>query len=682
VRGRRTQSARCIGLLLALVGSFPIPAARATHEPLESAGIAVRIADVRPDVLAPGARATAHVRVENRSAEAIRIEALRLFLLDPEGTAPREVASLEADADSEAALEAVAPHAHRLLAIPFRVPPRMVSADGRRYSLVAVVRARSARDSHTLFSAAREVSVARLRMRDLTVSPTVLPDCVGATSVWFELDILNATFDPVDDAELQYELRERDTLVASGRLRLGRIAPGERRRVRPLEPIEVPASALIAGQRLVLELRLHPEGLIERRWLAIGTGADVKVEDIAIAPAGGAPGDPVLPGERATLSFTLVNRGNQMGTSPMLTVRVSAEVNGRAARVEPERISLPNVALAPCGGSVRIGGAHSADDISAGASPFVLFIPEDAEEGEAVVRVVVDRVAEETTTDTDEEPPRASFQIDLPNLRPLDISAAQDILIGQSASVRFRVANVRDHPWDRAPVPAGVRVRAELWQNGRQLAHGEFRTRRQLGAGQSEFPPADFALPVPAQAEEGAALIRLEVDPPTPDRPRGEVRESEETDNTASIPVRLIAPLPDLVVEGARVLAPGDPPTVIRGAPTPLFFLIANRGEGTADRATHEISLAITIALGPIPLQLRAPLHTVETPRLRRNQFVPFLTTITIPPVVQLPGLLFPVPILPGPAEILITADSKKVVPERDEENNTTRLPVTVVVPP
>jgi hypothetical protein len=46
------------------------------------------------------------------------------------------------------------------------------------------------------------------------------------------------------------------------------------------------------------------------------------------------------------------------------------------------------------------------------------------------------------------------------------------VLPGQDVSVRFRVANVRDHPQDRAPVPSGVRVRAELIQSGRVLAQG------------------------------------------------------------------------------------------------------------------------------------------------------------------------------------------------------------------
>jgi hypothetical protein len=72
----------------------------------------------------------------------------------------------------------------------------------------------------------------------------------------------------------------------------------------------------------------------------------------------------------------------------------------------------------------------------------------------------------------------------------------------------------------------------------------------------------------------------------------------------------------------------------------------------------------------------------VETPRLGRGRFVPFLVTVRIPPIVQLPGLLLPIPVPPGPAELLITADSKKAVEETDEENNTVRIPVIVIPPP
>ncbi|MCS6816973.1 MAG: hypothetical protein N0A16_06645 [Blastocatellia bacterium] len=617
--------------------------------------------------------------VINERAEDVWIESLQLFLLDPDDSTPHEVASLAAEAASDFAAEPVASRTHRLLTIPFQAPIR-----SGRHHLIAVVHGYSVAGFSTILSEARAITVARLRMHNLKVYPTVLPDCQGATSVQFEVELQNVTFDPVDDVRLLYELRERENnaLVASGRLLLGRIAAGEQRRIRSPELVEIPRSALIPGRRLVFEVRLHPEALTERRLLAIGTGADVKVEDITIVPPGGAPGDPVLPGGTATLGFTLVNRGNQPGTSPSLTVRVIAEANGKRLRVEPETLSLPNVALAPCGGSLRVGATHRSEDVSASLSPPALFIPEDAEEGDAVVRLIVERVSEETTTDTDEEPPCASVHIDLPNLRLLDLSVPQEVLLGQSASVRFRVVNVRDHPQDRAPVPAGVRVRAELWQKGQPLAREEFRTRRSLDAGHAEFPPVDFALRVPAQAEKGPALVRLEVDPPTPERPRGDVRESNEADNIVEIPIRLTTPLPDLVIESARVLAPGDPPTLMIGAPTALFFLIANRGEGAADPATHEISLALTINIGPFPFQLRAPLRTVETPRLGRDRFTPFLTTVQIPRLIQLPGLLLPIPVPPGPAEILITADSKKAVEEKDEGNNTKRLPVILAHSP
>ncbi len=635
----------------------------------------VRIHDIHPTMLAPGERAIARVWLGNDRDEEVWIESLRLVLLSPDGSTDPESTLPEADI----AVETLAPRAHRLLTIPFRAP----SHNGH-YHLVAVVRAHSATLSHTFFSDAGAITVARLRMHNLKVYPTVLPDCQGATSVHFELELLNVTFNPVDDVQLLYELREheRDTLVVSGRISLGRIAAGERRRVRSLEPVEIPTSALIAGRRLVLDFQLQPEALTERRLLVIGTGADVKVEDVTIVPPDRAPGDPVMPGEAAPLGFALVNRGNQQGTSPALTVRVRAEADGKPLHVEPDTISLPNVALAPCGGSLRIGAAQGTEDASANLLPPVLFIPQDAEEGDAVVHLIVERVAEETTTDTDEEPPRASVHIDLPNLRLLDLSVPQEVWLGQSVSVRFRVANVKDHPQDRASVPAGVRVRAELWQKGQRLAQEELRTHRSLGAGQSEWAPIDFALRVPTRAEKGPALVRLEVDPPTPERPRGDVRESNEMDNVIEVPIRLSAPLPDLVVESAHVLAPGTPPTLTIGAPTVLFFLIANRGEGAADPATHEISLAFTITIGPFPLQLRAPLRTVETSRLGRNRFAPFLRMIHIPPVIQLPGLLFPVPVPTGPAEILITADSKETIEETDEENNTARLPVILVSPP
>ena len=530
----------------------------------------VRVHDVHPTLLAPGERAIAQVQLENDWDEEIRIESLQLVLLSPDGSADLESASSEADVSSDLAVETLAPGAHRLLTLPFRAPSR-----SGRHHLVAVVRAHSATRSHILFSAARAITVARLRMHNLKVYPTVLPDCQGATSVQFELELLNVTFNPADDVRLLYELREheRDTLLVSGRMSLGRIAAGERRRVRSLEPVEIPTSALIAGRRLVLDFQLQPEALTERRLLAIGTGADVKVEDIVLVPPDRAPGDPVLPGETATLGFTLVNRGNQQGTSPALTVRVRAEADGKPLHVEPDTISLPNVALAPCGGSLRIGAAQGAEDVSANIPPPVLFIPQDAEEGDALVYLVVERVAEETTTDTDEGPSRASVHVDLPNLRLLDLFVPQEVRLGESASVRFRVANVKDHPQDRAAVPAGVRVRVELWQKGQRLAQEETRTRRPLGAGQSELAPIDFALRVPAQAEKGPALVRLEVDPPTPERPRGDVRESSETDNVIEVPIQLTVPLPDLVVESARVLASGTPPTLTIGAPTALFFL-------------------------------------------------------------------------------------------------------------
>ncbi|GBC82850.1 hypothetical protein HRbin10_01986 [bacterium HR10] len=688
----RDQAARSLGRLAifwALLLNATAPPVSATHEPVvtfgESApiGLRVHLRDLHPRILAPGDLVTARVLLQNDRDEAVQVEALHLLVLSPDAETVLETLSPEAHAPSGIAPEVIAPRGQRLLTRSFRVATSRAPSVGRR-RLAVLAHVRSTHGIFLPLSPAQEVTVARLRMHNLTVFPTVLPDCQGATAIGFELEIQNVTFNPVDDAQLLYELREREsqTLLASGRLRLGRLAAGERRRIRSMEAVEVPTPALIPGRRLVLDFLLQPEALAERRFLVIGAGADVKVEDISIVPPDRASGDPVLPGETATLGFTLVNRGNQQGTSPMLEVRLSARAGETPLRVEPDTIRLPNVALAPCGGSLRIGAAQEASEVPSTLPTPQLFIPPDVEEGEAIVQFNVERTSEEATTDTDEEPPRASFHIDLPNLRLLEVSVPQEVLLGQSVNPRFRIANVRDHPHDRAPAPAGVRVRAELIQNGRQLAQAEFQTRRPMEAGRSEFPPGDFALRVPAQAEEGPALLRLEVDPPTDERPRGDVRESNEADNIVELPIQLKTPLPDLVVEAARFLAPGDPPTLVIGAPTALFFLIANRGEGTADPATHEISLVFTITIGPFPLQLHAPLRTVETPRLGRGRFVPFLVTLSIPPVVQLPGLPLPIPVPPGPAAIRITADSERSVAETDEDNNMIQIPVVLVSPP
>ncbi|GBC78107.1 hypothetical protein HRbin08_01593 [bacterium HR08] len=686
MRDQVARSSSRLAILWALLLNAIAPPASAAHDPVvtfgESApiGLHVHLRDLRPRILAPGELVTARVLLQNDRDEAVEVETLHLLVLSPDEKTVLEILPPEAPAPSEIAPEVIAPRGQRLLTRSFRAVTSRASFVGR-WRLAALARVRSSQGIHLSISPAREITVARLRMHHLTVFPTVLPDCQGATAVGFELEIHNVTFNPVDDAQLLYELRERGSqaLLASGRLQLGRLAAGERWRIRSVEPVAVPTPALIPGRRLVLDFLLQPEALAERRFLVIGTGADVKVEDVSIAPPDQAPGDSILPGETVALGFTLINRGNQQGTSPMLEVRLSARAGETLLRVEPDTIRLPNVALAPCGGSLRIGVTS---EVPSNIPAPQLFIPPEAEEGEAIVQFHVGRTAEEATTDTDEEPPRASFHIDLPNLRLLDASVPPEILLGQSASLRFRVANVRDHPHDRAPAPAGVRVRAELIQKGRQLAQAEFRTRRPLEAGRSELPPGDFALRVPAQAEEGPALVRLEVDPPTEERPRGDVRESNEADNTVELPIQLKTPLPDLVVEAARLLAPGDPPTLVIGAPTALFFLIANRGEGAADPATHEITLAFTITIGPFPLQLHAPLRTVETPRLGRGRFTPFLVTLSVPPVVQLPGLLLPIPIPPGPAMLRITADSRRSVEETNEDNNTTQIPVVLVPPP
>jgi hypothetical protein len=667
-----------LGLLLG-VGVHPAGALHTSREGSLPNGIFLQLHDLHPVVLAPGDLATVRVLLSNDGNEEVMVESFQLLLLHRHADIVLESFSPEV---SDALPEIVAPRSRRWRTLTFSVASSDASSLIGRRRLAVAARLHSARGSHTLVSAAAEITITRLRMQNLTLSSTVLPDCHGATAFSFELEILNMTFEPVDHAELLYELRERDVLLASGRLRLGRIIAGERRHVRSLEPVEIPTSALVPGRRLELNIVLQPDALSERRLLVIGTGADLKVEDVVLTPPDRTRGDSILPGETAALGFTLINRGNQQGTSSALTVRVSAEADGRSLRVEPETIPLSNIALPPCGGRLRIGIAREPGDTRSDAPTPSVAIPEDVEEGDAIVRIAVDRVVEEAATDTDDEPSPVIFHIDLPNLRLLDVSVPQQVLSGQDVSVRFRVANVRDHPQDRAPVPSGVRVRAELIQSGRVLAQGEFRTRRPLGAGEFESPPGDFALRVPASAQEGPALVRVEVDPPTEERPRGDVRESNDADNVVEIPIRIVPPRPDFVVEAARVLAPGDPPALTIGAPTVLFFLVANRGEGAADPATHEISLALTITLGPFPFRLRAPLQTVETPRLGRGRFVPFLVTVRIPPIVQLPGLLLPIPVPPGPAELLITADSKKAVEETDEENNTVRIPVIVIPPP
>jgi len=677
--------AQCSVLLLGLflrAAAHPAGAPCAPHGEWPPLGIRLQLHDLHPSVLTPGDLATVRVLLSNDGDEEVTVEFFRLLLLHRSADIILKSLSPDMLDSLSTASETLIPQSRRLRTLTFRVASSDASSLIGRQRLAVVARLRSARGSHTLVSAATEITIARLRMHNLKLSSTVLPDCHGATSVSFELDILNMTFEPVDHAELLYELRERDALLASGRLRLGRIIPGERRHVRVPEPVEIPTSALVPGRRLELRVVLQPDAISERRLLVIGTGADLKVEDVTLTSPDRTPRDSVLPGETVALGFTLINRGNQQGTSPMLTVRVSAEANGRSLRVEPDAIRLSSVALPPCGGHLRIGFAREPGDVLSDAPTPSIVIPEDVEEGDAIVRIAADRVVEEEATDTDEEPFRASFHIDLPNLRLLDISVPQQVLLGQNVSVRFRIANVRDHPQDRAPAPAGVRVRAELIQSGRSLAQREFRTRRPLGAGEFESPPGDFALRASAQAQAGQALVRLEVDPPTEERPRGDVRESNETDNIVEIPIRVVPPRPDFVVEAARVLAPGDPPTLTIGAPTAIFFLIVNRGEGAADPATHEISLARTITIGPFPLQLRVLLQTVETPRLGRGRFVPVFAAPRIPPIVQLPGLLLPIPIPPGPAELLITADSKEIIEETDEENNTVRIPVILIPPP
>ncbi len=668
-RKRSRKYLGCAGLLLALPVSV-------TMESSSREKARVPLLEVHPQILSPGDLATARVLVRNHGDDALQIESLRIFLLGPEETEPPEPGPLENAELLSLGLpiwealprETIAPRAHRLLRFLFRIPEAPPRA-GRHFAL-AVMRLRSAHRSYQLRSTAQEVTIARLRMRNLKVFPTVLPDCQGMASVRFELEILNETFDPVDDAQLAYELRDRDTLWVSGRMPLGRISPGERRMIRLPEPLQVPTSALVVGHVLELQLQLHPEGLTERRLLRIGAGADVKVEDIVLTP------DPALPAETVALGFTLVNRGNVLGTSPALQVRVRAQAAGKPLPVTPEAIRLENVTLAPCGGGVQIGGEESA------WPSFTLSIPADQEEGDASVWITVDRVSEETETDTDVEPTRAEFHIDLPNVRLRDPFVPQEVLLGQSVSVRFRVANVRDHPQDRAPVPAGVSVRAELWQAGRQLTYNEFRTRRSLAAGQSEIPPVDFALRVPPEAQAGQALIRLIADPPTPELLRGAVRESDETDNVLEISIRLTTPLPDLTASGLRVLAPGDPPVVTLGAPTPVFFLLSNQGSGAAGPATHEIALAVTIQVGPFPFQIRAPVKTIESSRLEPGRVVPFLTTVHIPTSIRLPGLLLPIPVPPGPALLTLTIDSENVLQETNEENNVVSTPVLLVAPP
>ncbi|MEO0250560.1 MAG: hypothetical protein ABIN58_13765, partial [candidate division WOR-3 bacterium] len=162
---------------------------------------------------------------------------------------------------------------------------------------------------------------------------------------------------------------------------------------------------------------------------------------------------------------------------------------------------------------------------------------------------------------------------------------------------------------------------------------------------------------------------------------RGEIRESDERDNVVEVPLKIVGPLPDLTIPLLNIIAPGDPPTVAIGTSVPIFFLIFNQGIGRADPATYEIALSFTITVGPLPIQLKASLFREKTGTISPGRSIPVLKAIQIPPTISVPGLFLPIPVPPGPAEIIVTADSEKTNQELDEDNNTASAPLLLVPP-
>jgi subtilase family serine protease len=213
------------------------------------------------------------------------------------------------------------------------------------------------------------------------------------------------------------------------------------------------------------------------------------------------------------------------------------------------------------------------------------------------------------------------------------------------------------------PAPEGevVRVSARVRNDGRGAAPASV---ARLYDGDAASAPSLGEAPVPALAPGEDAEVSF--DYPTQDRvgartlsvvadAAGQVPESREDDNTASLALTVVGKLADLVVgPGDIVVSPAGPEV---GEPTILTVTVRNAGERSA--AASALLVSVT---GPSGATVHLPLASLPAvgPGEAASASIPWS------------------PVLAGTHLVRATADVGYAIPESDEANNTAERPVRV----
>ncbi len=140
----------------------------------------------------------------------------------------------------------------------------------------------------------------------------------------------------------------------------------------------------------------------------------------------------------------------------------------------------------------------------------------------------------------------------------------------------------------------------------------------------------------------------------------GAVAESNENNNTASIPFTVLGP-PDLVVQNFQL----NLTQVQNGGVVAVTFQVRNQGDTTADVFSYEIRLSNNASVTAADPLIGGPFSSVNP--IAPGATVTFLRTVTIP-VATVPGNYF----------IGVRVDSAGVVAESSEANNTASAPIKV----
>ncbi|RMG49204.1 MAG: hypothetical protein D6723_14170 [Acidobacteria bacterium] len=359
-------------------------------------------------------------------------------------------------------------------------------------------------------------------------------------------------------------------------------------------------------------------------------GPDLVVEGLTVSPT------TVNPGSTVSVSFSIANRGSQSASSTFHEVRLSTD----------NIIDGSDVLLATVVTPTLLPGQ------SIPFSNLTVVIPSTTSTGAHFLGVIAD--SSSSVVESNEQNNTASTPLNvgstLADLVATNLTVnPTSVAPGGTVSVGFTVMNQGGGPAGSATHE--IRLSADnVIDAGDTLLATVGTPNLPAGAAQTF---SNVNVTIPASASPGTQFIGIRVDA------GGAVAESDEGNNTATAPLTITAPLPDLVVTGLTI----NPTAVNPGGTVTVNFTIANQGSGSAGSTTHQIYLSADNLITTADTLL----GTVGTSALGAGASTPFTVSVSIPPSTP-PGSMF----------IGVIADTPNLVNELNVGNNTASTPITI----